>query len=284
MIPITTAVAPQIEMICLFISVLLFFFILYHRLRRQQQTQLHTGIEQLKLLRLLLADFQLHRGLSTALLSGDTSLTSDLHNTRQRLEKCIQQASALDTAHHKQWFNLIQQWQHIHQNNTAKASSNLLSHHRLIRHTIYLIEDIAHELNAANSSHKLDYLNYIWHEVVQTAEWTGQARALGTSMAASQSSSAAQRVRLRFLHSKIKQLSSTAFSALETRNANHLNVRQSQQTVNSFLLCLEQELLNCDYPHIEAKHYFEQATQAINELLGMIDTALKDLQTVTKRI
>lgn len=283
MIEIANTVDGYRLSLAVLVSISLIFYILYRRMRRQQQTQLHTGIEQLKLLRLLLADFQRHRGLSTALLSGDTSLEADLRNTQQRLETSIQQVVTLNTSHDTQWQNLISQWQHIRQSRSTTVAINLSNHHQLILHTTYLIEDIADELDLRDNTLKLDYLHCIWQEVVQTAEWAGQARALGTSIAAEKCSSAAQRVRLRFLHSRIKQLSLKAFTVLEEHQADHLNLQQSRQTVNALLLCLEEELLNCEHPQIEAKRYFEQATMAINDLLGMIDAALKDLQQVTKR-
>lgn len=270
----------------LFISILLIsiFVTLYRRMRRQQQKQLSSNIEQLKLLRILLTDFQKHRGLSTAQLSGDTSLQGELTNTRSRLEESTNKALQLDTSHTAVWHKLIDQWKVIRKDATVSPEKNLLNHHRLIRHTTFLIEDIADSLDLGASQNELSYLNCIWREIVQTAEWTGQARALGTGIAAAQSSSAAQRVRLRFLHEKIKTLSAVAFTTLEQSHTNHLNLQHPKQSVNEFLLCLEQELLNREQPQIEPKLYFEQATQAINELLSMMDTALKDVENAARKI
>jgi len=264
------------------IAILLLFFVLYRRMRRRQQQQLRSGIEQLRLLRILLADFQKHRGLSTGVLSGDSSLQNDLSITRNQLDKSISQALQLETRHQPEWLKLIEQWQQIRQGSESSAAANLLSHHDLIRTTTFLIEDIAGELDLSSSPAQLGNLSCIWREVVQTAEWTGQARALGTGIAAERSSSAAQRVRLKFLHAKIKQLSTNAFATLAQSETGQLNLQQPRQTINAFLLCLEQELLNCENPKIEAKLYFDQATLAINDLLGMLDAALKDLQHVTK--
>ncbi|MBR9869171.1 MAG: hypothetical protein GYB20_14620 [Oceanospirillales bacterium] len=264
------------------IGTLLFFFVLYRRMHRQQQQQLRSAIEQLRLLRVLLADFQKHRGLSTGILSGDSSLQNDLSITRNQLDKSISQALQLETRHQPQWHILIKQWQQIRQGSESNPAANLLSHHELIRNTTFLIEDIASELDLSSNSAQLGNLSCIWREVVQTAEWTGQARALGTGIAAGKASSAAQRVRLRFLHAKIKQLSTHAFVTLAQSETGLLNLQQPQHTINEFLLCLEEELLNCEYPKIEAKLFFDQATLAINDLLGMLDAALTDLQHVTK--
>jgi len=45
-----------------------------------------------------------------------------------------------------------------------------------------------------------------------------------------------------------------------------------------FLRCVNQELLGQEQPVIAAKTYFQRATQAIDELLALVDAALAQLQ------
>lgn len=123
----------------------------------------------------------------------------------------------------------------------------------------------------------LVYLPCIWREVVQAAEWAGQARALGTGIAAAGRSSAEQRVRLRFLYQKIEQLAGSAFATLQPQ-CELFHLAQRQRVIEDFLLCIEQELLGREQPTIAAKTYFQRATQAIDELLALVDTALLQLQ------
>ncbi|MFC6672854.1 nitrate- and nitrite sensing domain-containing protein [Marinobacterium aestuariivivens] len=118
---------------------------------------------------------------------------------------------------------------------------------------------------------------------MQTAEWAGQARALGTGIAASGRSCPEQRVRLRFLHQKIRQLSETAFQALQQNPGAEtpgFRLPQCQQAVQTFLQCLEQELLDQERPQIDARHYFQQATRAVDELLALVDAALDQLRRI----
>lgn len=253
------------------------------RLTRQSQQQIGANIEQLKLLRQLLADFQRHRGLSAGLLAGDDSLRQDQRQVSDSLSQNVSNAQRLKTTHERAWRQLIAQWQRLKNDTSRDAQSNLLKHNALIRNTIFLIEDVAGELDISGSAAEARYLNAIWREVVHTAEWAGQARALGTGIAAARQSSAAQRVRLRFLHQKIELLSSTAFATLSSSgnagsSSRGMNLLRCQQAVGTFMHCIEQEFLVREQPQIEAKSYFEQATLAINELLALVDVALNDLQ------
>jgi len=259
------------------------FYALYLGRARLKRGRISANLEQLKLLRLLLADLQRHRGLSTGLLSGDQSLRADVAATRTQVDQSIAQVKTLQSNHSAEWKNLVTQWNALRDEAGRDPETNMLDHHRLIRDTIFLIEDISTEVDLTAGREELGYLICIWHEVVQTAEWSGQARALGTGIAAAQKSSAAQRVRLRFLHQKIEQLSGTAFATLQQSFSSRQRVQQCQTAVESFLLCINQELLTGDRPQIEAKRYFDQATQAINELLTLVDAALNDLQRVHQR-
>lgn len=256
------------------------FFALYLRMKRQQQRALEHNLEQLALLRALLADFQRHRGLSNGVLSGDHSMREALQETRLRLDRATQQAAQFASGQINAWRALIGQWRQLRTIDGRDPASNLQAHNRIIRDTIFLIEDIATERDLSGGRDDLQYLHCIWHEVVQTAEWSGQARALGTGIAAAHQSSAAQRVRLRFLHQKIREHSESAFAILKRDFAGQQRLHQCEHAVATFLACMEAELLGTETPAIEARHYFEQATAAVNELLALIDSALGDLNRV----
>lgn len=261
----------------------LVFVALYLSMTRRKRRLIIANLEQLKLLRLLLADLQRHRGLSTGFLSGDQSLRTDVANVRGRVDLSVDKAKTLSTNHGAEWKSLIGQWNALRLDGNRDPETNMLDHHRLIRDTIFLIEDISTEVDLTEGRDELNYLICIWHEVVQTAEWSGQARALGTGIAAARKSSAAQRVRLRFLHRKIEQLSKTAFATLQQSFSGHDRLHRCQSAVEGFLHCIDTELLADETPHIETKRYFDQATSAINELLALVDTALNDLQQIHQR-
>lgn len=261
----------------------LMFYSLHRRMLRQKQDRIHTNIHQLVLLRALLAGLQRHRGLSHGVLCGDASLGQDLANMRQQLDNHMRDAQACGGNHRDAWSSLIDHWSRLREGHGIDPANNLSQHHLIIRNSIFLLEDIAAEVDLSEGRAALAYLPCIWREVVQAAEWAGQARALGTGIAAAGQSTAEQRVRLRFLYQKIQLLADTAFATLHRHVAQHpqsnaFRLEQRQQVVTSFLQCIEQELLGQGQPQIAAKSYFQRATQAIDELLALVDTALAQLQ------
>ncbi len=277
---IDTLPVSEIALIVLSLVFVVTGAVLHRRLRARHKRHIHGNIEQLQVLRSLLSDLQRHRGLSNGLLSGDKSLRADVTATCDRLDRHIAQAGAFSTTHVDSWQAIFRQWHTLRNVQGRDPSVNLMAHNHIIRDTIFLIEDIYAEEDLCADKEELSYLVCIWHEVVQTAEWSGQARALGTGIAASQQSSAAQRVRLRFLHQKIGELSEVAFAHLSQRFGDDKKLAECRQAVNRFMGYLESDLLSTETPNIEPKQYFDQATSAINELFGLVDTALMDLKRV----
>jgi hypothetical protein len=261
----------------------LLFCGLHRRLQRQRRQQILLNIEQLTLLRALISGFQRHRGLSNGVLCGDASLSQDLAVTRQRLDRHVSAAQALGGTHRDAWNGLIDHWSRMREGRSNDPANNLAQHHQIIRNSIFLMEDVASEIDLSEGRAELGYLSCIWREVVQAAEWAGQARALGTGIAAAGQSSPEQRVRMRFLYQKIERLAGTAFTILQ-RHADHhpqadmFRLQYRERVVADFLHCIQQELLGAEQPAIAAKIYFQRASQAIDELLALVDTALAQLQ------
>ena len=265
------------------VGLILLFYGLHRRLLRQRRRHIRMNISQLALLRALISGFQRHRGLSNGVLCGDASLSQDLAGARQGLDQHIRTAQELDSTHRDAWNSLIDHWSRMREGRISDPANNLAQHHLIIRNSIFLMEDVASEVDLADGRAELGYLPCIWREVVQAAEWAGQARALGTGIAAAGHSSAEQRVRMRFLYQKIQLLAGTAFATLQRHAAEYpqsdaFRLLQRERVVADFLRCIEQELLGQEQTGIAAKTYFQRATQAIDELLALVDTALNQLQ------
>lgn len=261
----------------------LLFYGLHRRLLRHRRQHMQLNIRQLALLRALISGFQRHRGLSNGVLCGDASLSQDLAAARQGLDQHIRAAEELDSSHRDAWNSLIDHWSRMREGRSSDRANNLTQHHLIIRNSIFLMEDVASEIDLSEGRAELSYLPCIWREVVQAAEWAGQARALGTGIAAAGQSSAEQRVRMRFLYQKIELLAGTAFATLQRHatahpQANGLRLEHREQVVADFLRCIKQELLGQEQPVIAAKIYFQRASQAIDELLALVDAALAQLQ------
>jgi len=266
----------------LLIALCLLFYGLHRRLHHQKRQRIQRNIEQLALLRKLVAGLQKHRGLSNGALCGDESLRQDLAAARARLDGYIQEAQAMPQLSREAWSGLIDHWSRLRDGRTSDPTNNLVQHHLIIGSAIFLMEDVAADIDLRQGRPELSYLPCIWREVVQAAEWSGQARALGTGIAAAGHSSAEQRVRLRFLYQKITQLSDTAFSILHGHATEHprfsdFRLAQCEKVVGQLLSCIDQELLGKEKPTISAKTYFQQATHAIDELFALVDVSLRQM-------
>lgn len=261
----------------------LLFYGLHRRLQQKKHLHLQSNVRQLAVLRVLIAEFQRHRGLSNGVLCGDTSMSQALATTRQSLDQHIHVAQAFDSTHREAWKSLIDHWSRMREGRSHDRVNNLMQHHLIIRNSIFLMEDVASEMDLTQGLPALGYLSCIWHEVIQAAEWAGQARALGTGIAAAGHSSVEQRVRMHFLYQKIELLAGQAFTTLQQHAQAYpqmaaFRLSHCEQVVTDFLRCIKQELLGSEVPVIAANTYFQQATQAIDELLALVDTALDQLQ------
>ncbi|WP_203142029.1 nitrate- and nitrite sensing domain-containing protein [Marinobacter mangrovi] len=250
--------------------------------RRQQRRERQAALETLTQLRQLVSGLQRHRGLSNGVLHGDRTMAQDLSALAARLDRLMASPPDLPADLTGDWQTLVDQWQRVKDVNGRDPGHNLTDHHRLIRKGINLIQDTASHMDLAQGDSRLAYLPCIWQEVINAAEWAGQARALGTGLAAAGVSDAAQRVRLRFLHQKVDTLSRTAFSRLEVPGTGPTaRLDACKQAVGRFLESLDHDLLGSEEIAVPAQTVFEQGTQAVDTLFALVDAALSDLEGPT---
>lgn len=269
--------------LCIVSTLAISLIYLKRYLTRKQQKHTHSNIRQLALLRELIAALQRHRGLSNVVLGGDKSMIQDLTKVCRQVDELILKAQQFDTTHRKAWEGLFDHWSRLRNIGSRDQKNNLQQHNQMICNSIFLIEDVANEIDLSGGRPELSYLPCIWSEVIQAAEWAGQARAIGAGIAAAGVSSAEQRIRMQFLYLKIEQLSRQAFSSLRHHAATHpqvnrFDIQASEKIITEFLACIQQDILGATTPTIDAKTYFQKATQSVDALLALVDAALAQLQ------
>lgn len=278
-----TSVMMFVVLVAASLSLLAFWLHLRHQQRRRIQIA-HT-LRQLRVLRQLIAALQRHRGLSNGVLNGDDRLRAELTETRATVDRHIQQRTMRHTTQRETWDALLDHWGRLRQSEQLTVENNLTQHSLLIRNCLYLLEDIAVSADLAKEYPHLHYVEALWRDLVPAAEWTGQARALGTGLAAQGCSSAEQRVRLRFLYQKMEQSTRSTFELLREHSLCFpdmalAGVNDCAAAVKSLLECIERDLLQCSTPSIAAPVFFAQATQTIDQLFGLVDDALGQLERV----
>ncbi|BES69076.1 hypothetical protein RE428_00940 [Marinobacter nanhaiticus D15-8W] len=263
------------------VTLALLLTLLHFRQHRQSLARQVQQVQQLKSLRALVAGLQRHRGLSNGVLAGDESMRPGLEKTRRELDGLISDMPLAQSIYQERWVALVDHWQRLREDRIREPGDNLAQHHTIIRNAIFLLQDVA-AAEGMPSGHET--YACIWHDVIQAAEWAGQARALGTGMAAAGRSTAAQRVRLRFFHQKIRQLSDKAFATLSSGSvAPEPHLARAQALVNRLLGDIETDLLGDSIIVIPAQTYFSNATATIDTLFVLVDDALHRLETTGVR-
>ena len=229
-----------------------------------------TGIHSLKLLRVLLAGIQKHRGQTMAYIKGEKDALPIIEGLQRRVNldiQAVEQAGAWFKSN-EQWLSLTQHWYRLEENySQLTVEDNLEQHGKLIKNILYLIEEMAEEHFLLRVEQFKRYgCDSLWKDLLTTAEYMGQARALGVGIVASGECSSVERIRIHYLHDKIKASIARLADKMPT-------VWQANPTVTRLIQCLAEDLTN-NPKALSSTEYFELATKAIDSLYEQFDKAL----------
>ncbi len=236
------------------------------RRRYQLEQQLKHGIGYIKLLRHLLTYMQQHRGLTTGYINGNPLAKPDIERLNQQVKSAI---ATINKHHHwlvdsGKWHSLVDHWQRLAQSYVrTDAENNFKQHNILIANVLYLIEDVAdahHLAKMGGGNTDTD-----WRYLLSIAEYIGQARALGTGVAAKGECSSVMRIQLNHLRNKIAASVEQAWSD------------KLRQEIKQLLHCIETQLV-IDVPSIAPGDYFSLATRCIDHILEQFDRQIESLQ------
>ncbi|USD67822.1 hypothetical protein [Vibrio sp. SCSIO 43136] len=255
----TTSILVAIALVASFLVTLV---LLNRHSKSKELKQFEQGLNCLLLYRQLLGLIQQHRGLSNGVLCGDNELQkriSPLQGDIQRLVQRINHNHAW-LAKQENWLAISEHWQRLSKSFTEQtASNNLQQHNKLIANVLFLIDDIAEQHRLYELKDKDNRsIRYLWQDLLVTAENIGQARAIGTGVAAAQTCTSVDRIRLSYLHQAIERVSTGNKTA-------------------KLLDTIQQEVI-LDQPLVKAQAYFELATQALEEVFNDFDASLAQAQ------
>jgi hypothetical protein len=235
---------------------------------KRYQRNIQSGLHFLSSFRQLLNLLQQHRGLSNGVISGDTSLKSRIAPLQAKISTQMTWLTHNNAwlANNPNWEGITEHWQLLSKRYESLDSISCISQHsKMIANLLYLIDDCSeyHKLyelkNEAGES-----IRYLWQEQLESAEWVGQARAVGTGVAATQRCSSVERIRLKYLHTAIDE------------NLHQLNLSNDKK-LTELLQVIDANLLS-DRPEYSAENYFDLATEAIEQIYTNFDEQLMVLQ------
>lgn len=261
-----TPVSLMIILLAFPVGFLLFLMLSLRRKKRQATQLFARGIEYIKLLRSLLTYVQQHRGLTTGFINGNLAAKPEIEALDVRIKRIMADVETTGDwmAENVKWSSLVDHWTRLGMSYLqGDAEKNFKQHNILIANLLYLIDDVAdaHHLSKLTG----DVMDTDWRYLLSIAEYIGQARALGTGVAAKGECSSVLRIQLNHLRNKIASSVDASWP------------EKSRTEIHYLLRCIESQLI-IDKPSIDASEYFKLATRCIEHVLEQFDRQIERLQ------
>lgn len=261
-----TPVSLVVLLLALPAGFLSFLFFSLRQKRRLEALLFKQGVEYIKLLRGLLAAVQKHRGLTNGYINGKLNVKPDIDVLDIQIKRLILDVEGAGEwmLENVKWSSLVDHWSRLSPGYLqGDAEQNFKQHNILIANLLYLIDDVAdaHHLSKLSG----DTMDTDWRYLLSIAEYIGQARALGTGVAAKGECSSVLRVQLNHLRNKIASSVDSSWP------------EKSRVDIQYLLNCIESQLI-VDKPNIDAHEYFNLATRCIEHVLDQFDRQIDRLQ------
>lgn len=236
----------------------------------------HIGLQWLKHLRILLSSIQQHRGLTTGYLNGDSSLLDRIQVLQQNINININNVNRVDEwiSKNRNWTTITEHIQRLSKNfKTNSISNNLQQHNKLIRNILYIVEEMAeeHHMLDITPAANID-VEFIWKDLLETTEHMGQARAIGTGVAASGQCSSVEKIKLRYLTDKINHSGEELLNQLPNASNVASSIALLIDTIDKNFIAPNEE-----QPFISASEYFDIATSALDGIYQEYDNAHQNI-------
>lgn len=247
-----------------------------------------TGLTFIQAIRPLLVDLPQHRGMTNAFLLGDTSFKSKIASKQNDIDQALAHLNklshelnnSLETDEYVT--NLNNQWSNIKTiSSTLSAERSFELHSSTVS---YLQELLAHVADTSEMTLSADEISIHLTSALITRlpvviEAMGQARGIGSGVAAIGSSTEEQKIKLAVLSDRIKLnnhfLQKELHSVLE--HDSELNqsmgqiIDQNQEGIYNFTQLIKSELQAKRSPTISAEQVFTSGTMAINSAFNLFD-------------
>lgn len=261
-----TPVSLMIILLAFPVGFLVFLMVSLSHKKRQATLLFTQGIEYIKLLRSLLTFVQQHRGLTTGFINGNLGAKPDIEKITIKIKRIMSELDETGDWIHSnvKWSSLVDHWTRLGITYLqGDADKNFKQHNILIANLLYLIDDVAdvHHLSKITG----DAMDTDWRYLLSIAEYIGQARALGTGVAAKGECSSVLRIQLNHLRNKIASSVDSSWPD------------KSRVEIQQLLRCIETQLI-IDHPSIQAGDYFKLATRCIEHVLDQFDRQIDRLQ------
>ncbi len=261
------------------------------RLRALRANDVRKALAHCGSLIVLIKKMQQHRGLSAGWLAGEKSFGSDMMQRRREIERVFIELEKLAEDESSQPRPVLQHnelrllrfhWQElIEQLSGLDASKCIARHSQLIARVLDWLSalgDARVTLKLSDAEGVETAKNYA-DRLPRLAEYIGQARAVGSSVAAAEKLSSVDSVRLHYLVMRIESLSN--FSRSEMGGGEWKTAREA---VRNLLSTVQTALIGKGGVSIPAGQYFALATQALDAVYACDQACAVDLSQRIDRL
>ena len=252
------------------------------------------GVAYLMPLRGVLENFQQHRGMAAGLLGGDASFAEKLAAKQKQLESLLAAVDAVDERH-GQAFNTSVEWKAIRDDwqglrgrvQGMQSKESFAAHTALIAKLTALMTTVADQSNLTLDPDLDTY--YVMDALVTRlpalSESLGQARALGSGIAARAVITPEERARIAVQQSVIQETAKAVAHDIEVAGgANPELVRRIgvemgaiKQSVGGFADTMNRELIVAERIALNPREYFAAATGVIDHVFKVYDALAPEL-------
>lgn len=252
------------------------------------------GIEYIVKVRQLIQHFPEHRGMTNAFLTGKKDLKSKILAKRKQLETDFQSVDEIDQrlgsqlATTTQWNNIKSKWLRLESDAFNGQPKDIFSRHTLL--IAEVLDFVKHISDRSNLSFDPDLDSfYIKESIVnllpEVVENLGQSRGMSTGLAAKQSVSKEESIKLTALISVVKKnvnqlkrgigVIRDSNSSLYSKINN--DVAQSLSGAENYLAFLESNILNVDDITVDSGLVFSEGSKIISVNFRVLDLLADEL-------
>ncbi|MDF1644961.1 MAG: nitrate- and nitrite sensing domain-containing protein [Pseudomonadales bacterium] len=252
-----------------FTALIILIYISHTLTTKRERKRAKEGVQYLEALTHVLTSIQRHRGASNGYLNGDENLKSRIPSLQSEVEQHLINTSKISPwiIDNERYSAIKEHWGRLSNSYIRLEPGNCLEQHNtLIKNVLFLIEDCAethhlHELILTDNRQAA----YLWKELLHAAEYVGQARALGTGVAASKQCSSVARIRLSYLISQL--------DGFRIKNSNS----QMDQEIGQLRDTITERIMGTK-PSVNAEEYFSLSSSTLDKIIVEFNNGLNQLK------
>jgi len=245
----------------------------------RDQRRVEHAISQLIRLKQLIDLCQQHRGTSSAVCAGNTSLNGKLIFLQQQIDQFIRDTAHSDIETLPQWLSFVDHWPRLKQQILARklpVHQVIRQHNAMIEGQLSLFDDLSRLYNLHHFMlDNITRLSEICLDTLRAAETLGQMRAVGSSLCARGQAAGTEQMMLSFqrltansrIAEVLREISGIRHQALMAILAGQSE--QIERDTDLLLQTIDQHVLVEDTITLSADDYFKTATRAIDTVLNV---------------